>query len=47
MIYTKVALPVLHNAIQTLEAICGEQVVNKVVNADSKTLENTYRGEWI
>ncbi len=40
MIYTKVALPVLQNAIHVLEAICGQQVDNSVVNVISQTLEN-------
>lgn len=39
-IYTKVALPVLQKAIQTLEAICGEQLFNKVVNKFLKYYPN-------
>ncbi len=39
-IYTKVALPVLQKAIQTLDAICGQQVVNAVGNDTLKIFEN-------
>ncbi len=38
-IYTKVALPVLQKAIQTLEAICGDHVVTDVVTNSEEGLK--------